>query len=87
MPKFDLKATERRFVLEDASGYSFEVVTQHDPELGWSAHVGFASRGMRTEDGAIDKLTTSVGQFLRMAEYADDVAAPAPSPDEGKVGG
>jgi len=71
---FKLKSTDRRYVLADPSGYSFELVTHHDPEDGWSAHVSFAAHGMRTEDGAIDSVTMAVGEFLRMASHADDVA-------------
>lgn len=83
---FQLKKTSSEYVLEDASGYSFHVTATLDPEFGWSAHVAFASHGMQTEDAAIDNLTTAVARFLRMAEYAPDVASGHALPGAGGGG-
>lgn len=62
----ELTATRKEFVLRDESGYQFEVVAVLDPEFGWSAHVTFASNGLKTDEAALDRLEPAVEHFLRL---------------------
>lgn len=63
--KLELVATRKEFVLCDESGYRFDVVAVHDPELGWSASVTFTADGFKTDKAAVDHLVPAVEHFLR----------------------
>ena len=63
-----LTGTSSRYAVKDESGYEFEVVTQLDPEWGWSAHVTCSSSGMKTEEAAIDRALIAAKQFIRIME-------------------
>lgn len=68
----ELKCSSSTYKVHDASGYEFEIVTQHDPEHGWSASVVFNSYGMLNEDGAVKRLRVAVSKFLQMSGENDD---------------
>ena len=66
----NLKPTrmEQNYEVEDAGGYRFDIVAVHDEEVGWSASVRLASRGLKTADSAVRALEHSVRALLRMLE-------------------
>lgn len=64
----ELQATRREYLLQDEGGYSFKVVTEQDPERGWSATVTIAALGMANEQAAVDRLWHPVLHLLRMLD-------------------
>ena len=60
-----LISTRQEFRLEDESGYSFHVVTDYDPECGWSAYVSARADGRKTPEAAVASLTVTVEHLLR----------------------
>ncbi len=65
-----LKSTREEYRFEDASGYSFDVVADYDPELGWSASVTMSTHGLVSSAAAVEGLADSAKQFLRQLKDA-----------------
>lgn len=61
----NLVSTRQEYRLEDASGYSFHVVADLDPEFGWSATVSAQATGHKTPEAALTRLTETVEHLLR----------------------
>lgn len=75
--KLVLDKTQSRYSLVDEeSGYAFEIVTTFDAEHGaWNGTLVLKSHGMATEDAVIKRLHDAVRRVDQMFREA---AAPAP---------
>ena len=69
-----LKSTSKEFELSDPSGYSFKIVVEQeidgDRNGSWGATVTFSSRGVITDEYAVEKLLDPAEHFIRMLKDA-----------------